>query len=308
MRSIAAGNPHMRLIRLLLIFLVVSAVVKPLLAQKKDDNSYLRITNVRYATHTHSDPLLNMLNVYMPKKGSNSPMVVWVHGGSLSYGDKDNVLHKAEYFTARGYVFVSINYRLTPAVHHPANVQDVADAVVWLYENARHYSADPEKIFLIGHSAGADLAAMVAIDNKYLSKSGGSTRIIDGVVLLDGNGYDLSITMKNAGNKMKEWYTEAFGKTKKDWDQASAINFVEAGNEIPPFMIAYADDQELSQKQAITLSKKLSEAKVKNTVFHYEKKTTNSLSKELGKETDKPTEDIYRFLQEIHYIAVNPIR
>lgn len=308
MRSIAAGNPHMRLIRLLLIFLVVLAAVKPLLAQKKDDNSYLRITNVRYATHTHSDPLLNMLNVYMPKKGSNSPMVVWVHGGSLSYGDKDNVLHKAEYFTARGYVFVSINYRLTPAVHHPANVQDVADAVVWLYENARHYSADPEKIFLIGHSAGADLAAMVAIDNKYLSKSGGSTRIIDGVVLLDGNGYDLSITMKNAGNKMKEWYTEAFGKTKKDWDQASAINFVEAGNEIPPFMIAYADDQDLSQKQAITLSKKLSEAKVKNTVFHYEKKTTNSLSKELGKETDKPTEDIYRFLQEIHYIAVNPIR
>ncbi len=308
MRSIAAGNPHMRLIRLLLIFLVVSAAVKPLLAQKKDDNSYLRITNVRYATHTHSDPLLNMLNVYMPKKGSNSPMVVWVHGGSLSYGDKDNVLHKAEYFTARGYVFVSINYRLSPSVHHPANVQDVADAVVWLYENARHYSADPEKIFLIGHSAGADLAAMVAIDNKYLSKSGGSTRIIDGVVLLDGNGYDLSITMKNAGNKMKEWYTEAFGKTKKDWDQASAINFVEAGNEIPPFMIAYADDQELSQKQAITLSKKLSEVKVKNTVFHYEKKTTNSLSKELGKETDKPTEDIYRFLQEIHYIAVNPIR
>lgn len=298
----------MRLIRLLLIFLVVSAAVKPLLAQKKDDNSYLRITNVRYATHTHSDPLLNMLNVYMPKKGSNSPMVVWVHGGSLSYGDKDNVLHKAEYFTARGYVFVSINYRLSPSVHHPANVQDVADAVVWLYENARHYSADPEKIFLIGHSAGADLAAMVAIDNKYLSKSGGSTRIIDGVVLLDGNGYDLSITMKNAGNKMKEWYTEAFGKTKKDWDQASAINFVEAGNEIPPFMIAYADDQELSQKQAITLSKKLSEVKVKNTVFHYEKKTTNSLSKELGKETDKPTEDIYRFLQEIHYIAVNPIR
>lgn len=308
MRSIAAGNPHMRLIRLLLIFLVVSAAVKPLLAQKKDDNSYLRITNVRYATHTHSDPLLNMLNVYMPKKGSNSPMVVWVHGGSLSYGDKDNVLHKAEYFTARGYVFVSINYRLSPSVHHPANVQDVADAVVWLYENAQHYSADPENMFLIGHSAGADLAAMVAIDNKYLSKSGGSTRIIDGVVLLDGNGYDLSITMKNAGNKMKEWYTEAFGKTKKDWDQASAINFIEAGNEIPPFMIAYADDQELSQKQAITLSKKLSEVKVKNTVFHYEKKTTNSLSKELGKETDKPTEDIYRFLQEIHYIAVNPIR
>lgn len=298
----------MRLNRLVLIFLLVPAVVKPSLAQKKDDNSYLRITNVRYSTHTHSDPSLNMLNVYMPKKGSNSPMIVWVHGGSLSFGDKDNVLHKAEYFTARGYVFVSLNYRLSPAVHHPANVQDVADALVWLNENARHYSADPDKMFVIGHSAGADLAAMVSIDNRYMAKAGGSMGILDGVVLLDGNGYDLSLTMKNAGNKMKEWYTDAFGKTKKDWDQASAINFVEADNHMPPFMIAYADDQESSQKQAIALSKKLSEAKVKNTVFHYEKKTSNSLNKELGKEGDKPTEDVYRFLQEIHYIAVNPIK
>lgn len=101
---------------------------------------------------------------------------------------------------------------------------------------------------------------------------------------------------------------EAFGKTKKEWDQASAVNFVKPDSNLPPFMVAYADDQEPSEKQAIALSKKLSEANIRNTVFHYEKKTTNSINKELGKETDKPTEDIYRFLQEIHYIAVNPIK
>lgn len=298
----------MRIVGLLGVFFIALTCSKTLFAQKKDENSFLKVVNVRYATHSKSDPKLNMLNVYMPKKGSNSPMVVWVHGGSLAFGDKDNVLHKAEYFTARGYVFVSVNYRLSPDVKHPFNAQDVADAVVWLHENATHYSADPEKIFMIGHSAGAHLAALVSIDPKYLEKSGGSLSILDGVVLLDGTGYDINQLMKSGSNKMKEWYTESFGQTKKDWDQASPVNFINPENNIPPFMIAYADEEEPSQKQAILLSKKLSDASVKNKVFHYEKKNASTLNKELGKETDKPTEDVYRFLQEIHYTAVNPIK
>lgn len=298
----------MRITKLILILYTALLGSKPLFAQKKDDNSFLKVVNVRYATHSKSDPRLNMLNVYMPKKGSNSPMIVWVHGGSLAFGDKDNVLHKAEYFTARGYVFVTINYRQSPAVKHPVNTQDVADALVWLHENAMHYSADPDKMFVIGHSAGAHLAALVSIDSKYLEKSGGSLSMLDGVVLLDGPGYDISLLMKNGGSKIKEWYAEAFGKTKRDWDLASPVNFIEPGNKTPPFMIAYTDDEEYSEKQAIFLARKLSDAEVKNKVFHYEKKTTASINKELGRETDKATEDVYRFLQEIHYTAVNPIR
>lgn len=308
MRLVAGRKPGMRIIKPVLIFLVAFVSGKTLFAQKKDETSFLKVANVRYAIHSKSDPKLNMLNVYMPKKGSNSPMVVWVHGGSWTYGDKDNVLYKAEYFTARGYVFVSINYRLSPGVRHPVNAQDVADALVWLHENATHYSADPEKIFMIGHSAGAHLAALVSIDEKYLEKSGGSLSILDGVVLLDGTGYDITQLMKNADTKMKEWYGDAFGTTKKDWDLASPVNFIKPGNDIPPFLIAYADEQEPSQKQAILLSKKLSEANVKNKMFHYEKKNASTINKELGKETDKPTEDVYRFLQEIHYNAANPIK
>lgn len=307
MRLVARRKPDMRIVHVKLFFLVAFISYKPVSAQK-DETSFLKVANVRYATHTKSDPKLNMLNVYLPKRGSNSPMVVWVHGGSWTYGDKDNMLHKAEYFTARGYVFVSINYRLSPDVRYPVNAQDVADALAWLHENATHYSADREKIFLMGHATGADLAALIAIDGKYLEKTGNNPTIIDGVVLLDGTGYDLAGLMKNAGNKMKEWYAQAVGKTKKEWDQVSSVNFIREGNSIPPFMIAYANDQEPSGKQAIILSKKLSEANVKNKVFHYEKKNQNSINKELGKETDKTTEDVYRFLQEIHYHAANPIK
>jgi arylformamidase len=299
---------RMRKAQLILAFLIVGTGAGTVVAQRRDENSFLKVPNVRYATHSKSDPKLNMLNVYMPKKGSNSPMVVWIHGGSWAFGDKDNVLYKAEYFTARGYVFVSLNYRLSPDAKHPLNAQDIADALVWLHENATHYSADPEKIFMIGYSAGAQLAALVSIDGKYLEKAGGSPAILDGVVLLDGTGYDIALLMKSANSKLKEWYVEAYGKTKKDWDQASPVNFIKGDVEAPPFMIVYADEEEPSEKQALVFSKKLSEANVKNKVFHYEKKTHASINKELGKETDKPTEDVYRFLQEIHYTAVNPIK
>src|SRR5678815_3507375 len=88
-----------------------------LLAQK-NQGSYLVVSNIKYASYPKSDPKLNMLDIYMPKKGSNSPVLIWIHGGAFAYGDKEYVQKKAEYFTNKGYVFISINYRLSPRVVH----------------------------------------------------------------------------------------------------------------------------------------------------------------------------------------------
>ncbi len=276
--------------------------------QKKDLNSYILVPNIQYASHPKSDPKLNMLDVYMPKKGSNSPVVIWIHGGAFAYGDKEYVQEKAEYFTKKGYVFVSVNYRLSPKVVHPAHVQDVSDAIVWVYKNAVHYSADATKIFIAGHSAGAHLAALVSIDETYIRNSGGTPGIIQGVVLLDGAGYDISILMADAKSRLKEWYVQAFGNSKKDWEQASPVYLIKTGKKIPPFMIAYAGERDASELEAKILSKKLTEAQVENTVFFYQKKSHLTISKELGEDNDKTTEDVLRFLLEKHYNAVNPTR
>lgn len=277
-------------------------------AQKKDLNSYIRVADIKYASYPKSDPKLNMLDVYMPKKGSNSPVLMWVHGGALAYGDKEYVQEKAEYFTKKGYVFVSINYRLSPKVVHPAHVQDVADAILWMHKNAVHYSADASKIFLMGHSAGAHLAALVSTDETYIKKSGGELDVIDGVVLLDGSGYDIPVLMNDAKSKLREWYTQAFGNTKKEWEMASPVNFVKPGKKIPAFMIAYAGERDASEVEAKIFSKKLTEAQVENKVFFYQKKSHLTISRELGEEGDKTTEDVLRFLLEKHYMAVNPTR
>ena len=290
----------------MLVCLIVSS--SGLFAQKKDESSFILVPNIRYASHPKSDPKLNMLDIYMPKKGSNSPVVMWIHGGAFAYGDKEYVQQKAEYFTNKGYVFVSINYRLSPKVVHPVHAQDAADAIMWIHKNAIHYSADPTKIFVMGHSAGAHLAALVSIDDTYLVKAGGSSDLIQGVILLDGAGYDIPLLMADAKSKLREWYTQAFGKSKKEWEQASPVYQIRYGKKMPPFMIAYAGEKEPSEKEAQLLSKKLTESQVENKVFAYRKKSHMTISKDIGEDGDKTTDDILRFLLEQHYLAVNPTK
>lgn len=291
-----------------LMALVVLFATHSLWAQKKDLNSYILVPNIRYASHPKSDPKLNMLDVYMPKKGSNSPVLIWIHGGAFAYGDKEYVQEKAEYFTKKGYVFISINYRLSPKVTHPTHAQDVSDAIVWVHKNAVHYSADAGKIFIAGHSAGAHLAALVSVDETFIRNSGGTPGIIQGVVLLDGSGYDIPVLMKDAKTKLREWYVQAFGDSKKEWEQASPAYLVKGGKNLPPFMIAYAGELDAAEEEAKIFSRKLTEAQVENRVFFYQKKSHMTISKDLGEDNDKTTDDVLRFLLEKHYNAVNPTR
>jgi arylformamidase len=286
------------------LVLLVSHAAK----SQRHQHAYIKVPNIKYASYPKSNPKLNMLDVYLPKKGSSSPVLIWIHGGALAYGDKEYVQEKAEYFTRKGYVFISVNYRLSPQVTHPVHVQDVSDAIMWVHKNAVHYSADATKMFLMGHSAGAHLAALVSTDETYIKKSGGSLDVIQGVVLLDGSGYDIPLLMQDAKSRTREWYTQAFGNTKKEWEQASPVNFVKAEKKIPPFMIAYAGEYDIAAREAKTLSRRLTEAKIENKVFFYQKKNHMTISRELGEEEDKTTEDVLRFLLEKHYTAVNPTR
>lgn len=251
-----------------------------------------------YASIPKKDPSLNMLDIYMPKKGSNSPVLIWIHGGQWSYGDKEEVLLKAEYFTSKGFAFVAINFRLSPKVSHPVHVQDVANAIMWVYANAKHYSADQKKIFLMGHSSGAHLASLVSIDEKYLKLAGGTTSIIRGVITLDGIGYDIPLAMDDATNRLKEWYVQAFGNSRWDWSQASPSNYVNTNDHIPPFILVYSGDDEFTDTEVKSFYRKLLDVKVPCKIFQFAKKNSASLNKELGKDDDKPTEEVLRFLLE----------
>ncbi|MEP9357339.1 alpha/beta hydrolase [Sphingomonas sp. KR3-1] len=144
---------------------------------------------------------------------ADAPLVVFVHGGGWKRGDKGNATGgaKVAHFTAKGYAFASLDYRLVPGATVEQQTQDVADALGYLVKHARELGVDPAKVVVMGHSAGAHLAALVATDPRYLQKAGWSLDRIAGVVLLDGAAYDVPAQMSDGPRIMGGTYQAAFG-------------------------------------------------------------------------------------------------
>lgn len=113
------------------------------------------------------------LDVYMPADGRHDHKVlVFLYGGSWTGGRRQDYEFVGRAFAARGFVTVVPDYRLVPAIRYPAFVQDSAKAVAWAYRHAGDYGGDPEKFYLVGHSAGAYNAMMVALAPEFLRAEG----------------------------------------------------------------------------------------------------------------------------------------
>lgn len=160
-----------------------------------------------------SDKLQN-LDFYPAANGNKrAPLVVFVHGGGWKRGSKDNGTGqwKAPHYTAAGYAFVSINYRLVPEATVEQQGADVAASLRYLIDNAARLGFDPTRIVIMGHSAGAHLVALVGTDESYLRGAGLSFANIDGVIPIDGAAYDVAKQMQDGGNFMADTYNQAFG-------------------------------------------------------------------------------------------------
>jgi acetyl esterase/lipase len=258
--------------------------------------------NISYADVVGVDPNLLSLDIYYPAPASDYPVMVMIHGGGWRQGDKANedvAALKSQYFVAQGYVFVSVNYRLSPEVMHPVHVQDVAASLAWVYHNIWSYGGDPERIFIMGHSAGAHLAALVATDERYLEANGLDLSILKGVILLDGAGYDIPYMMDNDSVILRSLYEGAFGTDPAVWEDASPVNHVEAGKDIPPFLLFHAGNRVDSQVNSQKLADLLTEAGVQNWVVSAPDKNHGTINGDIGKTGDWVTGRIMEFLSEI---------
>lgn len=177
------------------------------------------------------------LDLYQPVGVKDAPIMVYVHGGGWKRGDKRAVGEKVKFFIGRGWVFVSVNYRLLPEGRHPVNVNDVALALAWVHNNAREYGGNPNQLFVMGHSAGAHLAAMVVTSEKPLQEAGKTCNILKGVIALDTNAYDLPVLMRSSA---ASFYGQVFGEDHALWKDASPSQHVAKGKGIPPFLICYS--------------------------------------------------------------------
>ena len=158
------------------------------------------------------------LDVYAPSEGKNHPVVIWIHGGGWHRGDKSEVQKKPQVFVDHGFVFVSINYRLFPHVTIKQIAGDVAKAIRWTHDHAEEYGGDPDAIFVMGHSAGAQLAALVCTDDRYLKAVGLPLSAIKGCVPVDGDSYDVPMQIKAVEEGPAASYTLTSGTRERRRD------------------------------------------------------------------------------------------
>src|SRR5262245_32985808 len=179
------------------------------------------------------------LDVYAPKGAKNAAAVIFVHGGEWTKGDKVDVSFKPKFFNENGIVFVSINYRLSPAVRHPAHVSDVAAAVRWVRDHAADLGAAPDRLILMGHSAGCHLVTLAALDPRHLAREKLTPKDLRGVVAWSGGMYDL-VERANGEGMYPKYIRQAFGDSEAAWRDASPAAHVGDGP-LPPFLFAYIE-------------------------------------------------------------------
>lgn len=156
------------------------------------NDGYIPATDMKkvtlaYASYAGVESDLTSMDIYYKDDDENHPVMVFIHGGALRKGDKGNPNHqpKANYFVNQGYVFVSLNYRLAPEMVYPEALQDVAAALAMIHDEIDIYGGNHDDIYLMGHSAGAYLTALISVNESYLHDVGGSLEWIRGSILLD---------------------------------------------------------------------------------------------------------------------------
>lgn len=172
--------------------------------------------NERPATISYGSDKAQQLDLHRARGTAGAaPMILFVHGGGWTNGSKDNGTGRnmAPHYTALGYHFATIDYRLVPGATVEQQAQDVADALKLLLGRAGPLGIDSGKVVLMGHSAGAHLVALVGTDPQYLRRAGLSYQDVDGVIPLDGAAYDVAEQMEQSRLPLlKRRYDAAFGK------------------------------------------------------------------------------------------------
>ena len=189
---------------------------------------YRKTSGIAYG----SDPR-QVLDVYVPVAAGTEPrpVVVFFYGGSWQNGDRGNSLFVAQALTSRGYVAVLPDYRTYPETAFPGFVNDAAASARWTRDHAHEFGGDPLRLFVMGHSAGAHLAALIATDPRYLASQAMSKTDLRGVIGLAGP-YDF-LPIKDPT------LLDVFPAGTRA--ESQPINFV-TGHEPPMFLAAGTDD------------------------------------------------------------------
>jgi acetyl esterase/lipase len=249
--------------------------------------------------YTEAKDKLQSLDVYSPPEGKDHPVIVWIHGGGWSKGDKASLQQKPQAFVDKGFVLVSVNYRLVPAVTVKDIMADLAQSVRWVRDHAAEHRGDPNSLIIMGHSAGAHLAALLCTDDRYLKAAGAPMTSLKGCVPLDVSAYDIPKRIHDVDDGISNTFKTIFGTEEAAQREVSPVHHIAKNKHIPSFLILHVASRDDTKAQAHWLAGKLTEANIAAHVVAAEGKTHGTISSDLGGADDPPTLELWKFLREV---------
>lgn len=217
---------------------------------------YTRLRDVAYGAMPR-----NTLDVYRPAHSGAAPVVVFFHGGGWNAGDKSLYKFVGAALAEQGYVAVVPNYRLYPQARFAEQMQDSAQAVSFVQRHAAEWGGDVQRVYVMGHSAGAHLAMMLGVNDSYLAAAGGSTRALRGVIGLAGPYNFLPFTY--------DYMPDLFGP-EANYRATQPIHFVHA--DMPPVLLMCGRrDRTVDPRNTITMDVALRSAGARVTTVWFDK-------------------------------------
>jgi acetyl esterase/lipase len=229
------------------------AAVSSVLPLQAQPRQVAVVSDVDYVAEVDYPDGKDRLDLYVPQGAAGAPVIFSLHGGALWEGDRSQEVFVGRRFAAAGYVTVVVSYRLSPQVSHPAHIQDVAAAYGWVKRNIRRHGGNPDRILVIGHSAGAYLAALLAGDPRYLAAHNLSPGDIDGIVPVSGFFW---VEKPGVAPDRPKF---VWGTDPKVWMEASPARHLRAN--LPPVLLLYTDgDEQWRQRQNLDMAAALRSA------------------------------------------------
>lgn len=232
----------------------------------------------------------NKLDWYPSRDNNpNAPIVIFVHGGAWALGNRSQVGAKARHFTKNGYNFASVTYTLFPRANAQTQALQIGQAVNWIHANAAQLGGNPEKIALMGHSAGCHLSSLATLT--------GAAVPVKALICNDTRAYDLPFLAKSSGGSLPALYAPAF-RRKRTWDAWSPISYT--GLKIqPPTLVAWSGGHGRDK-----VSKRFADALERdgNEVHRYDgKRRYNhiSINSRMGSENGRLTKAVDTFLADV---------
>ena len=261
---------------LLLSFNVIGSEIRPSLAE------------ISYGSAAKQQ-----LDVYLPNKAKQAPIIVMVHGGAWRFGDKASnavVDNKVERWVSRGFIFVSVNYRLLPKANPLQQANDIAKSLSFIQQQASLWGGDAKQMIVMGHSAGAHLVSMLAASAKLTADAGVTPWLA--TIAIDSAAYDV-VTMMSADPP--RFYERAFGNNKAFWQQTSPFHLL--SEKRSPFLAICSTRRAISCQQATAFINKAQQYDMTASLLKVDL-SHRATNVQLGKNS-LYTQDVERFISSL---------